>query len=260
MPYANNQGVRIYYEVEGQGPPLVLMHGGTDALEVFRMVGYVDALQSDYRLIMIDTRGHGASDKPHEPDAYRVTALVADVVAMLEDLAIDRAHYYGFSMGGFIAYGIARNAPNRFYSLIFGDATLPWERDPDLPAQLLGAFRFNETMDEYLAGMKAMLGQWWSPEYEAIQRSNDRQALAAGLMAKEGRHSYGFGESAPYVTMPCLFTASESGATPEVRKYIEGMPNATFVRFPGLSHADAFARIDLVVPHIRRFLAEVGEC
>ena len=75
MPCANNEGVRIYYEVEGQGPPLVLMHGITDSLEVFRLVGYVEALKSDYRLILIDARGHGASDKPHDSDAYRRTTL-----------------------------------------------------------------------------------------------------------------------------------------------------------------------------------------
>lgn len=79
MPFANNKGVRIRYEVEGDGPPLVLMHGLTDSLEVFRISGYVDALRSDYNLILIDTRGHGASDKPHEPGAYRRATLVADV-------------------------------------------------------------------------------------------------------------------------------------------------------------------------------------
>ena len=72
MPYADSNGVRIYYEVEGKpdGPPLVVQHGLTGYLESWRERGYADVLGADYRLILIDARGHGRSDKPHEPEAY----------------------------------------------------------------------------------------------------------------------------------------------------------------------------------------------
>jgi pimeloyl-ACP methyl ester carboxylesterase len=64
MPYTNSQGVRIRYHIEGDGPPLVLQHGFTDSLESWYELGYVEALQHDYRLILVDARGHGASAKP----------------------------------------------------------------------------------------------------------------------------------------------------------------------------------------------------
>jgi pimeloyl-ACP methyl ester carboxylesterase len=64
MPYVIHQGVQIHYQVEGEGPPLVLQHGFTQSLKSWHMAGYVNALQSHYRLILIDARGHGASDKP----------------------------------------------------------------------------------------------------------------------------------------------------------------------------------------------------
>ena len=64
MPYADNQGVRIYYEVEGQGPPLVLGHGGSYTLEMWREWGYTDGLRDEHQLILLDFRGHGRSDKP----------------------------------------------------------------------------------------------------------------------------------------------------------------------------------------------------
>ncbi|MCH7787371.1 MAG: alpha/beta fold hydrolase, partial [Chloroflexi bacterium] len=63
MPYADNNGVKIHYEVEGEGPPLVLQHGFTRSLQGWRDNGYVTALKDDYKLIMVDSRGHGASDK-----------------------------------------------------------------------------------------------------------------------------------------------------------------------------------------------------
>ena len=259
MPYANNDGVGIYYEVEGEGPPLVLMQGITNAIEPWRYFGYVEPLKSDYQLVLIDTRGHGASDKPHEPEAYQRRVLVSDVLVVFDDLGIAKAHYLGFSMGGYIGYGIASDAPRRFYSLIFEDAILPWDRDPGLSAQALEDFGFNKPMGDFMVGIEAMAGQWWSPAMEAMERSNDLQALAAMLMAEEGILSYGLGESVPDLTMPCLFLAGEAEGAPDTREYIEGMPNATYVGFSDLGHVDTFARSDLMVPHIRRFLADVGE-
>ena len=71
MPYVSNQGVRIYYEIEGSGPPIVLAHGISGSLEDWREVGWVESLRDRYRLILVDARGHGRSDKPHDPGAYR---------------------------------------------------------------------------------------------------------------------------------------------------------------------------------------------
>ena len=72
MPYTTNQGVRIHYQVEGEGPPLVMQHGFTDSIETWYELGYVDTLKHDYRLILVDARGHGHSDKPRTPDAYEM--------------------------------------------------------------------------------------------------------------------------------------------------------------------------------------------
>src|SRR5215471_13174551 len=105
MPYADNDGVRIHYQVEGEGPPLVLQHGFSESVVDWYEAGYVDALRSDYRLILIDARGHGASDKPHDPDAYELERRVADVVAVLDGLAIGKAVFWGYSMGGWIGFG-----------------------------------------------------------------------------------------------------------------------------------------------------------
>jgi pimeloyl-ACP methyl ester carboxylesterase len=65
MAYADNNGVRIHYQVEGNGPPLVLQHGYSDSLESWYDFGYVEQLKSERQVILIDARGHGASDQPH---------------------------------------------------------------------------------------------------------------------------------------------------------------------------------------------------
>jgi pimeloyl-ACP methyl ester carboxylesterase len=70
MAFANNKGIRIHYEVEGDGPPLVIQHGYSDSIETWYELGYVDALKGTHRLILVDARGHGASDKPYDTAAY----------------------------------------------------------------------------------------------------------------------------------------------------------------------------------------------
>src|SRR5262245_59440298 len=101
MPYLQHDGIHIYYRVEGeQGVPIVMLHGLTGSLDDFYEFGWVAGLKDDYRLILLDARGHGHSDKPHTPEAYNVELMVHDVTAVLDELEIDQAHFMGFSMGG----------------------------------------------------------------------------------------------------------------------------------------------------------------
>ncbi len=79
MAVVDNDGVRIHYEVEGDGPPLMLMHGMGGSIENWRRAGYIDALKAQYRLILVDSRGFGGSDKPHDIAAYTREAKVSDV-------------------------------------------------------------------------------------------------------------------------------------------------------------------------------------
>jgi pimeloyl-ACP methyl ester carboxylesterase len=120
MPYADNHGVRIHYEVEGEGPALVLQHGFTESVVDWYETGYVEALRHDYRLVLVDARGHGASDKPHDPEAYVLNRRVADIVAVLDAVDIAKALYWGYSMGGWIGFGVARYAKERVHALVIG--------------------------------------------------------------------------------------------------------------------------------------------
>ena len=91
MPRVVNKGISIHYRVEGTGPPLVLGHGITDSSDVFYERGYVAALKPKYRLVLIDARGHGQSDKPHDPPSYTPEKFASDFVAVLDDLGMKTA-------------------------------------------------------------------------------------------------------------------------------------------------------------------------
>jgi pimeloyl-ACP methyl ester carboxylesterase len=66
MPTTKRSGLAIHYEVEGHGLPLVLLHGGFTSSELWRLRGWVESLREERRLILVDLRGHGQSDKPHD--------------------------------------------------------------------------------------------------------------------------------------------------------------------------------------------------
>src|SRR5215475_3637443 len=120
MPYAKNGNIRIHYEVEGHGPTLVLQHGFTHSLKRWYLHGYVESLRNDYELVLIDARGHGGSDKPHDPSAYTLAQRAGDVVAVLDDLGRATAFFWGYSMGGRVGFGLAKYAPERIAAFVLG--------------------------------------------------------------------------------------------------------------------------------------------
>ena len=83
MPYVNNDGIRIYFEITGSGAPLILQHGLSDSIAGWRESGLVERLQDRHLMIMIDARGHGRSENPHYSAAYELKQRVGDVLAVL---------------------------------------------------------------------------------------------------------------------------------------------------------------------------------
>ena len=120
MSFVFNDGIRIHYEVEGNGPLLVLQHGLSDSTEGWYESGYVERLKDEFQLIMIDARGHGDSDKPHDSAAYDLKLMTSDVLAVLDRLHLERVYYCGNSLGCRIGFEIAKQAPKRIHAFIMG--------------------------------------------------------------------------------------------------------------------------------------------
>lgn len=254
MPYANNQGVRIHYELEGNGPPLVLQHGLSNSLESWRENGYVEALKDDYRLILVDARGHGASDKPHDPKAYQARMMPRDVLAVLDDLNIEAAHYFGYSMGGHIGFALAKYASQRFHSLILGGMS-PYrqEAEEQFLSQILQ--RLEGGSEDFIAVREESLGRPLPPEQKARLLANDHQALIAAL---QSGIMGSMEDVPPSMILPCLVFAGDADPMyAGAKAAVSHMLNATFVSFPGLDHGQTNQRSDLVLPHVTKFLAEV---
>lgn len=113
-------GVKIHYTVQGQGEPVLLIHGYTaNAAINWNGPGVTKMLAEKYKVITIDNRGHGLSDKPEDPDQYGVK-MVDDSIRLLDHLKIDKAHIVGYSMGGMITLKMAVLHPERMRSAILG--------------------------------------------------------------------------------------------------------------------------------------------
>ncbi len=119
MPYADVNGLHLYFEEHGDGPPLILLHGGLMTIELNFGIA-LPALAEHRRVIAVEFQGHGrTADIDRRPT---VAAFAADVVALLDHLGIERADLVGFSIGGLTAYELVIAYPERFRRAVVASA------------------------------------------------------------------------------------------------------------------------------------------
>lgn len=248
MAFAENDGVRIHYEIEGTGPPLVIQHGYTDSIETWYELGYVDALKATHRVILVDARGHGTSDKPHATSAYSKERQAADIVAVLDDLKLQRADYWGYSMGGRIGFALAQYTPERFRCFVIGGAA------GDGRSRIGDGFR--KALRE--RGVSAIPDLWATQLPESLKARllrNDAKALEACRV-----DSLGYADVLPTMTMPCLvYAGSADPIYPIVEATVAEMPNVSLFTLSGLGHGEGLLRSELVLPKVIEFFGSIAK-
>src|SRR5512141_627649 len=122
MPSFQHDGVEIAYFDEGEGEPIVLVHGFASNKEVnWLQPGWVTTLtRAGRRAIALDNRGHGASSKLYDPAAYHSATMAEDVRALLDHLKLERADVMGYSMGARIVTFLTIDHPARVRSVVIG--------------------------------------------------------------------------------------------------------------------------------------------
>ena len=144
MPKARVKEIDIYYEVHGQGEPLILIMGlaGGHGAWFFQ----TRAFKKYYRVITLDNRGVGKTDKPSGP--YTVKMMADDTVGLMDYLGVDKAHLLGVSLGSMIAQEIAISYPERVRKLILGCTFAERQEMGDIPSETLRAFGLREGFSE----------------------------------------------------------------------------------------------------------------
>ena len=254
MPFVTNQGVRTHYVVEGSGPPVLLIHGFSGNHTSWSGYDYVAPLRERFQLIMPDVRAHGQSDGPDDPAAYRMDLLAADMIAILDDLGIARAHVLGYSMGGGIGYALARDWPQRLRSLVVGGAS-PYDTEPrGEPSFLLELYEraAHEGTEVLVEGIRSWAGAI-TPAYEARLRAANVSGGAA-LQRWGHEHRMDFTAALPGMTMPCLLYCGEDDDDyTDMQRAAAELPHARFIGLPGMNHVQVSGASAQLVPELVAF-------
>ncbi len=254
MPYVTNDGVRIVYEVFGQGRPIVLLHGWCGDRTWWNHGGYVEDLQRDYRLLNMDLRGHGESAKPHDPAAYSDEAVIGDLLAVVDAEGVDRFAIWGLSYGGSIGWRTADAVPDRVAALI---TTGAWS--PPSPGGVDLEDPWNARL--YRDGVQGLVdifreedGDAHDREFPAWAEAITLRADAQALLAVDARPQNAI-PGPEHLAMPALLIAGElEDPDDEAAAVAARIPNGASLRVPGLGHGGTCAAGALSLPTARGFL------
>jgi len=243
MPFTLSHGVKIHYEAEGDGPPLVLHHGGWGCIEDWYEYGYVDRLKDHFRLILIDARAYGKSDKPHDPEQYSPEIHADDIVSILDDMNVTKCHFMGFSFGGRVGYWMGRFHPQRLLSLIIlGSDPYLWDMD-----QMNGWIATTQTLDEWVPTDPVL-----SDKHKARWLENDKQALIASISRPFPDVSHVLQSLDLHFLVLC---GDQDDSFEDAKRSAKEARNATFVQLDGFNHPDTLFRSDVIVLHVIKFLS-----
>lgn len=249
MPKANVNGTDIYYEVHGQGEPLVMIMGFGGGLRGWYF--QTRALKKHYRVIIFDNRGIGKSDKATE--SYTVSTMAADALGLMDHLGIEKAHVLGMSLGSLVAQEIAIEYPERVMKLILACASIGEAQEDDMHERMVKAFKVKEGPDgvdlrsvDFVEAMDTVIALSFNKRFYRVLFTPVSKVymklvgVEGHLRQIEAVQGYNTLDRLPRVTAPTLvMTGSEDKLLPP--KYSEQIasliPNARLVKVEGGSHA-----------------------
>ncbi|MET3806002.1 pimeloyl-ACP methyl ester carboxylesterase [Nakamurella sp. UYEF19] len=245
--YADVNGLHLYYEVHGDGTPLVLIHGGLLTIDI-NFAGLIPTLAESHQVVALELQGHGRTadiDRPITP-----ANSADDVVALLDHLGIERAHVLGHSMGAAVALELAVNHPTRVLSVVpISGSVRPEGMHSDLgdPAMFATSTRMPTAEDfgEFTAAYQRL-----SPHPEHFEEF-------MGTMSASAADLHGWSdEQLAGITAPVLIVLGDHDfVTLEHAALMkELIPGSQLAVLPGTTHMQATKRPGLLLPLLAAFL------
>jgi pimeloyl-ACP methyl ester carboxylesterase len=228
-------GVSLYYDDQGDGRTVVLLHGfAADTNVNYVRSGILDRLLDEgYRVIALDARGHGLSSRPTDPSAYEDDAMRRDVQALFDHLGLDECIVVGYSMGGQTALRLAADEPRvRALALLgVGENTGPIDGEADARATIIAALNADHPDDVEHASLRQF----------RVMAGLDREPLIALMNAKANDTRARLDE----VDVPCLVIVGRDDVTANSPEALPTkLRNAEMVWVPG-DHYTANAQPEL---------------
>jgi 2-succinyl-6-hydroxy-2,4-cyclohexadiene-1-carboxylate synthase len=250
--------IKLNVELEGSGRPLLLLHGFTGSAATWSP--HTARFAPRFRTIASDLIGHGRSDSPRDPARYRMERCVADLLALLDALDVERASVLGYSMGGRVALHLAAAAPERVPTLVL-ESSSPGIADA---AERRARVAADEALAESVErdGLAAFVEHWERLPLFASQAAlpdvtrarlraqrlqNDVRGLANSLRGMGAGRQEPLWEQLPTLDIPALLIAGELDAKycAIVRRMAAALPAARTVIVPNAGHA-----VHLEQPHV----------
>ena len=249
MPTIDRDGVKIYYEVHGSGPPLLLTHGYSSTSGMWQ--GQIAALSKHHQLVLWDMRGHGQSAYPEDASAYSEALTVADMAALLDAVGAEQAIVGGLSLGGYMSLAFYRAHPERVRALLIVDTGPGFKKDE---AREVWNKRAHDTGDRFeREGLEVLKSA--SRERSSVSH-RDASGLARAARGMLTQRDARVIESLPDIKVPSLIVVGADD-TPflAASDYMAAkIPGAQKVVIPAAGHAvnidQPQAFIDAVLPFL----------
>jgi len=243
-------GTRIAFDVNGEGPALMLLHGGFIQTRLnWHEAGFVTRLQHEFRVITVDLRGHGESDGPREPAAYEIEKLCQDLDAVAEAVRADRFSVWGFSLGGTITLHAASRSERLRRAVVAGSYFGPLITREQSEAsfsmlQQAAAAKASGELDKFVAD-------------EQRRKFFEHADLEVAAALTRAMSVWPPVEPSHLKCRALLYSGSLNKAASDVliaRRAEAGEVGIEIEIFEGLDHSGEFNAIDTVFPRVWEFL------
>jgi pimeloyl-ACP methyl ester carboxylesterase len=253
MPMLDRGGVRIHYEVHGEGPALLLSHGYSSSHAMWN--GQIEPFSKHFKLITWDMRGHGDSDYPDNDAAYSEELTVADMAAILDAVGVKSAIIGGLSLGGYMSLGFHLAHPERTEALLIIDTGPGYKNDAAREGWNVNARKTAERFET------EGLGRLAAGSVETrIVKHRDATGLARAARGMLAQRDARVIESLPHIAVPSLVVVGADD-TPflAASSYMASkIPGAKLVTIPAAGHAANIDQPQAFNDAVLGFLSDAG--
>jgi len=262
MPIAERNGVRLHWEQQGEGSPLLLIMGHRYSSAMWYPL--LPALTARHRVIWFDNRGTGGSDSAA---GFTVRDMALDALAIMDAAGVDRAHVFGVSMGGGIALELAIHQPQRVISLLLGCTAMLTADKPRMPA-IFRALYYLPAWALRLILPRAAVGQGYGSAAPPQAIAADQAMLAKDKSVVRGVAAQAVAiagyslkaEAVAALTMPALVMHGDEDSVVPFGwgvELAETLPDSRFVKFAGCGHNFIVAARDQASSAVLDFLDSI---
>ncbi|MBB5781873.1 alpha/beta fold hydrolase [Nonomuraea jabiensis] len=249
MPIARSNGCKISYEVSGDGPALVLHPGMFQDGAHWAHSGYTSALTSTHTVITVDPLGLGGSDAPHQAEDYSLERRVDSVTAVLDEVGVERAALWGYSLGAMTGYAVAAHTPDRLTCLVAGGFD-PVDGFRSVVGPTLRLLGLPADTDAYTLMKQGAVAD---PYQAALIEAGDPAGFRANYEAFS--REPGLGLKLADSGVPMLLYAGTADPWHEPMRAFAESSGATFLSISGADHKGCWDRSTDVLPTVLSFLA-----